>query len=62
MNEDEVFMGAGIYFMLIKEFKCEICGKVCYGYLELEEHMEEHKAALDSRNANANHGVIKFAL
>jgi hypothetical protein len=62
MNEDKGFIGAGFYFMLIKEFKCEVCGKFCYGYLEFEEHMEKHKATLKSRNANANHGGIEFAL
>jgi hypothetical protein len=43
MCADEALTGVGFYFMLIKEFKCEICGKVCQGYLEFEEHMEEHK-------------------
>ena len=43
MNENEAFTGAGFYYLFIEEFRCELCGKICQGYLELEEHMEEHK-------------------
>jgi hypothetical protein len=43
MDGEEASTGAGFYLMLIKEFKCNICGRVCQGYLEFEEHMEEHK-------------------
>jgi len=42
MHENEAFMGMSYYFMLVKKFKCKICGKICQGYLELEEHMERH--------------------
>lgn len=28
---------------ILESFKCKICGKFCQSYLELVEHMKEHK-------------------
>lgn len=43
MSNDEAFAFIGYYHLFIKDFKCKVCGRICQGYLEFEEHMKEHQ-------------------